>query len=103
MNAVSGKAIHSYEIISYYTGYIILGTSFLMTIPILTALIFAEWNPLCDFVISMSLSMMIGLGMILLGKHTRGNRAYAQWKHGFVVASLSWLLLMVLCAVPYIA
>lgn len=101
MSAVSEKTIHNYEIISYYTGYIIMGTAFLMVIPIVTALIFAEWNPLCDFVISMSISMLIGLGMILLGRRTRGNKVYVQWKHGFVVASLSWLLMMLLCAVPY--
>lgn len=95
------KTLHSYEIISYYTGYIILGMAALMVIPILTALIFSEWNPLCDFIISMSLTTLAGTAMIFLGKQTRRERANVQWKHGFVIAALSWLLLMVLCAVPY--
>lgn len=98
---MGNRSAHSYEIISYYTGYIILGTALLMLIPIVTALLFAEWNPLCDFLISMSLAMLVGTAMILLGRRTRTERAVVQWKHGFVVASLSWLLLMVLCAVPY--
>lgn len=95
------KMVQSYEIIFYYTGYIILGMAFLMVIPIVTALAFAEWNPLCDFIISMSVTTLVGLGMIFIGRRTHREKAYVQWKHGLVVASLSWLLLMLLCAIPY--
>lgn len=101
MKTETEKTIRGYEIILYYTGLIILGIALLMVIPVITALIFAEWNPLCDFMISMSVSTLAGLGMVFLGRRSYKSRAYVQWKHGFVVASLSWLLLMVLCAVPY--
>lgn len=56
--------MRDHEIIFYYTGLIVLGIAFLMAIPIATALIFKEWNPLCDFTISMSVSTLIGLAMI---------------------------------------
>ncbi|NLJ31527.1 MAG: TrkH family potassium uptake protein [Clostridiales bacterium] len=98
---MQNSTLHNFEIISYYTGYIILGTAVLMAIPILTALAFAEWDPLCDFVISMSLTMLVGILLIFLGRQTRARRADVQWKHGFVIASLSWIFLTALCAVPY--
>ena len=60
-------------IISYYTGYIVLGTALLMAIPITTALLLQEWSPLLDFVISMSISVIAGFAMIFCGWETRRN------------------------------
>ena len=89
------------NIISYYTGYIVLGTALLMLIPLLTSLILHEWNPLLDFLISMSVSVIAGLIMIFFGYETHENKVRLEWKHGFVVAALSWLILMFLCSLPY--
>ncbi len=88
-------------VVFYYTGYIVIGIAFLMLIPMLTSLSLGEWNPFFDFVISLSVSMTLGLVMIIAGRNTRENKVYVQWKHGFVVASLSWVVLMMLCAIPY--
>jgi trk system potassium uptake protein TrkH len=88
-------------VISYYSGYIVLGTALLMIIPILTSLVFKEWNPLFDFAITMVISTLIGMSLVLFGQRIRENKAALQWKHGFVVVSFSWILLMVLCSIPY--
>ncbi|WP_373484421.1 TrkH family potassium uptake protein [Acetobacterium sp.] len=101
MNAFKGR-FYSIFIISYYTGYVILGIALLMVLPILTALLLQEWNPFWDFVITMAVSVILGLLLILIGKETRLNKSFVQWKHGFVVASLSWIILMFLCAIPYL-
>ncbi|NLU43686.1 MAG: TrkH family potassium uptake protein [Acholeplasmataceae bacterium] len=90
------------SIISYYTGYIVLGTALLMLIPLLTSLLLHEWNPLLDFLISMSVSVITGLIMIFLGYETHENKVRLEWKHGFVVAALSWIILMFLCSLPYV-
>lgn len=95
-------SFYSILIISYYTGYIILGIAFLILIPLLTSLLLGEWNPFFDFVISMAISTILGLILILIGKQTRENKTYVQWKHGFIVASFSWIILMVLCSIPYV-
>jgi trk system potassium uptake protein TrkH len=89
------------QIICYYTGWIIIGAALLMGIPLVTSLIFGEWNPVFDFLFSMAITAIIGLTLIIIGINTRRNKAYVQWKHGFVVAALSWVILMVLCALPY--
>ncbi len=95
------KRFYSIRIISYYTGYIVLGITLLMILPIITSLILREWNPFFDFTISISISGIFGMLLVLFGKQTRDNKSYVQWKHGLVVASLSWIFLMVLCAIPY--
>jgi len=95
------NTVCSLEIISYYTGLIILGTAFLMIIPILGSLLFSEWGPLLDFTIGICTSIIVGLLMIFLGIRTQRKKAVIQWKHGFVVAALTWILLMILWAVPY--
>ncbi|NLW64613.1 MAG: TrkH family potassium uptake protein, partial [Clostridiales bacterium] len=90
----------SFHIISYYTGYIIFGIAVLMGIPLITSLLMAEWNPALDFVISMSVSVIIGLLMMLLGRRTRTDELQVDWKFGFIIAALSWIMLMFLCSIP---
>ncbi|MEG2441333.1 MAG: potassium transporter TrkG [Acetivibrio sp.] len=88
-------------IVLYYTGYVILGITFLMLIPVITALLFGEWNTVFDFLISLFVSMIVGLIMLIFGISTKGNKITVQWKHGLTIASFSWIILMVLCALPY--
>lgn len=88
-------------IISYYTGYIIIGMSGFMLLPAICAVVFREWNVMFDFLISLSLSMSLGMLMVLYGRRARLANVKLMWKHGFVVASLSWFVLMFLCAIPY--
>lgn len=88
------------RLIAYYIGYIILGTAGLMILPILTSLGYREWNTLIDFVISFSISVNIGVILILWGRGAL-DKVRVQWKHGLVISSLSWIVLMILCAIPY--
>ena len=91
----------SLKIILYYSGCIIIGIALVMFIPLITSLLLSEWNPACDFLISIAITMIAGLLFIIVGWEARENKAYVQWKHGFVIAALSWIMLMVLCAIPY--
>ncbi len=97
----SKASFSSSKIICYYTGCIIIGIALLMIIPLATSLLSCEWNPALDFLISMAVTVTIGLKLIIIGIETKKNKAYVGWKHGFVVAALSWIILMVLCAIPY--
>jgi trk system potassium uptake protein TrkH len=88
------------KIISYYTGYVILWAAALMLLPIITSIAFKEWNTVLDFIISIDISAGIGMIFILFGKDTVG-KVKVEWKHGLIIASLSWFLLMFLSAIPY--
>ncbi len=92
----------SIRIISYYTGYVVIGTAMLMIIPLITALVMTEWNAVFDFIISISVSTLAGILFVLFGKETKVNKHALKWMHGFVIAAFSWLVLMVLCSVPYL-
>ncbi|KGK85788.1 potassium transporter TrkG [Clostridium sp. HMP27] len=88
------------KLILYYTGYIILGIAMLMSIPLITAIVFREWNVVLDFIISMSISVNIGICFIMLCKKSKDNIKF-EWKHGLVIAAFSWIILTILCAIPY--
>ncbi|MEG0691805.1 MAG: TrkH family potassium uptake protein, partial [Oscillospiraceae bacterium] len=60
------KTVSNLQIISYYSGIIICGTACLMLIPILFTILFKEWNPMFDFIISMCISLLIGLILMTL-------------------------------------
>lgn len=94
--SVSGR-----EIISYYTGCIIVGAALLMSIPLGVSLMLGEWSSALDFAISFLITISMGMLFIILGRKTRQYHAFVQWKHGFVVAALSWIIVTLLCAVPY--
>ena len=99
---IKKSGLTSVKIISYYTGCIILGMAFLMLIPLVTSLLMAEWNPVFDFIMSIAISSAFGLILVIFGIQTHENKEKVQWKHGFVVASLSWVILMMLCTTPYL-
>lgn len=101
--AVNGtqKAVSDIKIICYYSGIIICGTALLMLIPTFFTIICGEWDPMIDFIISLCITMLTGLGLILFGRRTQQNNAKTQWKHGYIIAAFSWILLMILCALPY--
>jgi len=94
------KFSNDFSIIKYYVGFVIIGTSALMLIPIITSLFFSEWNTVIDFLISINISVAIGLLFMLSGKKAVG-KVTVEWKHGMIIASLSWLILTLLCAIPY--
>ena len=100
MNKVKSRAL-SIEIISYYTGYIVLIVASSMIIPVITSLLFREWEPMLDFMISGAISLIAGLALIMVGTRTKESKSNVQWKHGFAIAALSWIVLMILSAIPY--
>ena len=71
-----------------------------MFIPVITSICFKEWPAAVDFLLSLSISLSIGSLLVLSGKNTR-KEVKIQWKHGLIIASFSWILLMILCAIPY--
>jgi trk system potassium uptake protein TrkH len=89
------------RIVSYYIGYIILVIGLAMLIPIAFSIVFLEWNVVLDFAISLSISVLVGLSMIGFGQITRQEHTPLQWKHGFIIVSLSWILLMMISAIPF--
>jgi len=85
------------KIIGLYTGKVIIGVGLLMLLPLATALCFGEWSPAVDFLLGIGACFLFGLGMEALCK----TRRDLSWSHGLVVASFSWLVAMILGALPH--
>ncbi|MGV8983179.1 TrkH family potassium uptake protein [Clostridium sp.] len=94
------KNFDGFKIINFYVGYVIMATACLMLIPIFTSLIFKEWSTLLDFIISISIALSLGVILMFTGRR-KIDSVRLQWKHGLIIASSSWVILTLLCAVPY--
>lgn len=84
------------KIIGFYLGKIVLGLGLTMVIPIIAGICFGEINPLFDFLIGIEISVLLGLILI---KFCRTEEDL-NWMQGMVVVSLSWILAMILGAIP---
>lgn len=84
----------------YFVGLVILGLGGLHLVPAATALASREWNILIDFIISMSIALLIGSLLILLCGQA-AQRQKLSWGESMSVSALSWIIGMFLCAIPY--
>ncbi|MFC1637525.1 TrkH family potassium uptake protein [Candidatus Margulisiibacteriota bacterium] len=84
--------------IAYYIGRLVVGLGFIFIIPLVTALVFKEWDQALNFFISMLISVLFGLLLQKLFPSTHD----LNWSQGLAVTSISWLVAMVLGAIPLI-
>jgi trk system potassium uptake protein TrkH len=82
--------------IGYYLGRIMIGLGLTMLVPILIGLSFGEINPILDFIIGFEITLVFGLILTELCLTEKD----LSWMQGMVVVSLSWLVAMVLGAIP---
>ncbi|MFH1199027.1 MAG: TrkH family potassium uptake protein [Candidatus Omnitrophota bacterium] len=82
--------------IGYYLGKIALGLGLTMLIPIALGLALSEVNPVFDFIIAAEAAFIFGL---LLTWFCRTDKDLS-WMQGMIVVSLSWIVAMVLGAIP---
>ncbi|MDI6891958.1 MAG: potassium transporter TrkG [Actinomycetota bacterium] len=86
-----------FKVIGFYSGKIVFGVGLLMVVPLVVALLFREWNPALDFLIGMFSCFSVGL-LLQIVCFTRRD---LTWMQGLVIASFSWLLAVVLGAMPH--
>jgi trk system potassium uptake protein TrkH len=89
--------LYDFQLICYFTGQIIIGIGLLMLIPLTTAVLFHEWPVVFDFGIGFGLALTAGYLMSYIGQ----TNHMPTWIHGMVTAAFSWLVAMVIAAVPY--
>jgi len=84
------------KIIGFYLGKIVFGLALTMAVPIICGLAFKEFNPTLDFIIGIEISLILGLVLTNLCRTDKD----LNWMQGMIVVSLSWLVAMVLGAIP---
>lgn len=84
-------------LVAAYTGRVVVGVGLLMLVPLLTALLFAEWEVAVDFGIGVLTCAAVGLGLqTLFHSHHELRR-----RHGLVVVSVAWLVATLLGSIPF--
>jgi trk system potassium uptake protein TrkH len=89
-------AADDYKIIGHYLGKITIGLGFVMIIPLLVAFVYAEMEPVIDYLLSISLVLFLGVSLAAIS-HTKKD---LESKHAMCVAALSWIIAMFVSAVP---
>lgn len=85
------------RVILYYMGRVIIGVGLLMLLPLMVGVAYQEWNAVIDFAIGATTCFVVGQVMSL--GYPRAPRM--GWAQGMVIASASWLIAMLLGAVPH--
>lgn len=93
------KPINRLYPISYFTGLIVMSLGALQFLPAVVSIIYSEWRIAAIFILTASVTSLVGVGMMFLGFRYRG--AKLTFGEGTVVASGAWLLGTLLCALPY--
>lgn len=88
----------NYRMIKYTLGWLLLFEAAFFALPMITALIYGEWTTLLAFLISGLIC--IALGIFCKFKKPEKTNIYAR--EGFVIVSLSWILLSVFGALPFV-
>lgn len=91
-------AFGNIKTIGYYIGKIVIAFGLLMLIPIITAVFSAEWNVVLYFLIGLAIAVIVGYFLIIL---SAGCQKRLNWSQGMIVACLTWIVTMIVGAVPY--
>ncbi len=87
------------KMVFYLTGKIIRAVSALMLLPVTVAVIYGETNSLLSFALVIAGGFAIGSALTFAG---RKNNSVLYAKDGFIVVALSWLLVSVIGALPFV-
>lgn len=84
------------RVIGHYLGVLLLFYSLALLVPVVTALIYQEWEPACRYVFAIGISLVCG-GLL---RFLRINPARLNRQQALVVTGLAWIVLALVSAVP---
>ena len=93
------KPVNKIYPICYYIGFIVMTLGALQLIPAMVSALYAEWRIFAVFLLTASVTALVGIGMIYCGRKYKSVKL--SFGEGTVVASGAWLLGTLLCALPY--
>ena len=85
------------KMIFYTTGQLLLLEAILLLLPLIVAAVYRE-STLPAFCVSIAAALFLGLSFILLS-HPKSRNIYA--KEGFIITTLTWLLVSAIGALPF--
>ena len=88
----------NFKMIKYTLGWIMVFEAAFFVLPIITAVCYLEWQSLLAFLLSAAICL--GLGALSVYKKPENTVIFAR--EGFVIASLSWVVMSLFGALPFI-
>ena len=88
----------NYKMIKYTLGLLMMFEAAFFLLPMITAICYGEWTTLLAFLISAAICL--GLGGLSVLKKPEKTTIYAR--EGFVIVSLSWIILSIFGALPFL-
>ena len=87
----------NYSIIIYIIGYILEIEAAFMALPLVTSLIYRETS---GYAFLITIILCLALGILMTYKKSSKKAFYT--KEGFVTVALSWIVLSIMGAVPFV-
>lgn len=82
--------------VAHYLGVLTIGIAITMVAPLVTAVVLAEWNPALDYLVGISVGLVLGVALMMADLNPAGvNR-----RQGMLVAALGWLSASLVAAIP---
>ncbi len=85
-----------FKIVGFHLGRLVVALGLVLFIPLICAIFFNETEEILNYSLSIALSICIGL-LLQIINFTRKD---LNWLHGMAVASSSWLVAMLIGAIP---
>ena len=87
----------NYRMIKYTLGWLMMFEAGFFLVPMITAVVYGEWQSLVSFAITALICL--GIGILCVYKKPEKTGIFAR--EGFVIVSLSWILLSIFGAIPF--
>ena len=88
----------NYRMIKYTLGWLLIFEAAFFVVPLITAVAFGEWKTLTAFLLCSLICLAIG-GLCIYKKPDK-TTIYAR--EGFIIVSMSWILLSIFGALPFV-
>ena len=88
----------NYKMIKYTLGLLMMFEAAFFLLPMITAICYGEWTTLLAFLVSAAICL--GLGGLSILKKPEKTTIYAR--EGFVIVSLSWIILSIFGCLPFL-
>lgn len=87
----------NFRMIKYFLGWILVFETMFLLIPLVTAVIYGEH---CFFAILLSMAVCLAAGGLLILKKPKNTELYSR--EGFVIVSMSWIVLSLFGCLPFV-